>query len=92
MPEVAVKFLRANNPRALNMSEGAELSKLRKFFKGVFITFTHRRGKKKIESIVPRAGSAQFEWNKNKTEGIVQTITVQVRSALYPFLCIHQLL
>ncbi|KAG8217323.1 putative argonaute-like protein [Butyriboletus roseoflavus] len=77
MPEVALGFLGTTHPRALNLNEGPELSKLRKFFKGIFITFTHRKGKKKIESIVPRGGFEQFEWNKDKSEGVVQSTTVQ---------------
>ncbi|KAF8558461.1 Piwi-domain-containing protein [Imleria badia] len=77
MPEVALSLLGTNHARSLNLDEGANLAKLRKFFKGVFVTFTHRKGKKKIESIIPRAGSAQFEWNKDKHEGVVQTTTVQ---------------
>lgn len=89
MPEVALGFLGTTHPRALNLNEGPELSKLRKFFKGILITFTHRKGKKKIESIVPRGGFEQFEWNKDKSEGVVQSTTVQVHSTSYLFLCIH---
>ena len=92
MPEVALSFLGTTHPRALNLREGPELAKLKKFFKGIFITFTHRKGRKKIESIIPRGGLEQFEWNKDKNEGVVQTTTVQVRSALRLVLCIHMLL
>ena len=92
MPEVALGFLGTSHPRALNLSEGPELARLRKFFKGILITFTHRKARKKIDSIVPRGGFEQFEWNKDKHEGVVQTTTVQVRSTLYLVLCIHWLL
>jgi len=89
MPEVALSFLGTTHPRALNLNEGPELAKLKKFFWGILVTFTHRKGKKKILSIVPRAGLEQFEWNKDKNEGVVQTTTVQVCSALYLLLYIH---
>lgn len=89
MPEVALNFLGTSHPRALNLSEGPELLKLRKFFKGIFVTFTHRKGKKKVESIVPRGGAQQFEWNKDKHEGVTQSTTVQVRSMLYLVYCIY---
>ncbi|KAI9569067.1 Piwi domain-containing protein [Boletus coccyginus] len=77
MPEIALSFLGTTHPRALNLSEGPDLAKLKKFFGGILVTFTHRKGKKKILSIVPRAGFEQFEWNKDKNEGVVQTTTVQ---------------
>lgn len=92
MPEIALSFLGTTHPRALNLSEGPDLAKLKKFFGGILVTFTHRKGKKKILSIVPRAGFEQFEWNKDKNEGVVQTTTVQVRSALYVLYYVHQLL
>lgn len=79
MPEIALSFLGTNHPRALNLTEGPELARLRKFFKTIMITFTHRKGKKKIESIVPRGGFEHFEWNKDKNDGVVQSTTVQVR-------------
>jgi len=76
MIDVALSFLGSErNPRALNLQEGSpDLSKLRKFFKTVLITFTHRKGKKKIESIVPRAGAQTFEWTRNDIE---QSTTVE---------------
>ncbi|KAG6379119.1 Piwi domain-containing protein [Boletus reticuloceps] len=78
MPEVALNFLGSTHPRDLNLSErDPKLAKLKKFFSGIFITFTHRKNKKKIQSIIPQAGSQKFEWNKDKNEGVVQTTTVQ---------------
>lgn len=88
MPEVALSFLNSNNPRDLNMSEGPNLAKLKKFFSGVLVTFTHRKGRKKIDSIVPRAGSQQFEWNKDKNDGVVQNITIQVLFLLQTFIAL----
>ncbi|KAH0830397.1 hypothetical protein J3R83DRAFT_1791 [Lanmaoa asiatica] len=77
MQEVALGFLGTTHPRALNLNEGPELSRLRKFFKGIWITFTHRKGRRKIESIIPRAGFEPFEWNKDRAEGVMQNTTVQ---------------
>ncbi|KAN0075335.1 Piwi domain containing protein [Tylopilus felleus] len=75
MVEVAMRFMGAQlHPRVLNLSEGPELARLKKFFKGVLITFTHRKGKKKIESIVPRAGAQKFEWNR---DDVTQSTTVE---------------
>jgi eukaryotic translation initiation factor 2C len=55
MQDVALSFLGAPDLRDLNISDGQQLARLKKFFEGIFITFTHREGKKKIGSIVPHA-------------------------------------
>lgn len=83
MIEVALGFLGSTNPRSLHLSDGQDLAKLKKFFKDVFVTFTHRKSKKKIESIVPHGGHQQFEWNKDREGGVVQNTTIQVRSTPY---------
>ncbi|KAN0097871.1 hypothetical protein V8E55_002317 [Tylopilus felleus] len=49
-----------HHPRVLNLSEGPELMRLKKFFKSVFVTFTHHKGKKKITLIVPGRGLASI--------------------------------
>ncbi|KAF8840966.1 Piwi-domain-containing protein [Paxillus ammoniavirescens] len=75
MIEVILGFLGTSHPRALNIdSTSPDWSKLRHFFKSILVTFTHRKGKKKIASLVPRAGSVEFEREK---DGVTQRTTIQ---------------
>ncbi|KAF9228654.1 Piwi-domain-containing protein [Gyrodon lividus] len=75
MPEVVLSFLGTSHPRALNIDDHSpEWPKLKRFFKSLFVTFTHRKGRKKITSLVPRAGAIEFEREK---DGITQRTTIQ---------------
>ncbi|KAF9239655.1 Piwi domain-containing protein [Melanogaster broomeanus] len=75
MPEVVLSFLETQNPRALNIDDQHQSwRKLNVFFKSLFVTFTHRKGRKKITKLVPRAGAVEFEKEK---DGVTQRMTVQ---------------
>ncbi|KIJ60652.1 hypothetical protein HYDPIDRAFT_43184 [Hydnomerulius pinastri MD-312] len=75
MPEVVLSFLGTSDSRALRIDEShLDWPRLKRFFKSIFITFTHRKGKKKINGLVPRAGRVEFEREK---DGVVKKTTVQ---------------
>ncbi|KAH7889904.1 Piwi-domain-containing protein [Phlebopus sp. FC_14] len=73
--DVALAVMGAVNVRNLALPEGApQFNQLRRFFKGVFVNFLHRKGRKKVVGIVPRAGYVEFEREK---DSITQTCNIQ---------------
>ncbi|KAI6043075.1 Piwi domain-containing protein [Pisolithus marmoratus] len=72
--DIALAVLGQSNVRALKLQESSpDFRKLRSFFKGVFIGFTHVKGKKKkIQQFISEAGYYKFQKESDGPEISVQ--------------------
>ncbi|KAI5983814.1 Piwi domain-containing protein [Pisolithus albus] len=72
--DVALALLGQPHVRALRLTESSpDFRKLKSFFKGVFIGFSHLKGKKKkIQQFVPDAGHHKFQKGPDEPEISVQ--------------------